>query len=268
MERVEVEKIIEAARCDRVELLAAWYQLPWWDKIKTKPDSLATRLSLRDRQITTLPESIGNLHHLRELDLSNNRLTFLPESLANLTCLQKLDLSNNQLTALPNSLANLTNLVQLSLDDNPLTDLSILKKLPNLSQVSFFHHSLYRRYWTKLSEWKLQWLRHEHNAELRRILIEQIGYEKISEDSDMVTLDNWREYTLLKIDAFERIFVETGTYVGEGHFETEPMVLLKMTCPSTGHIHILRVPPELMSAEAAITWVNHGIHPDKFTVQT
>jgi hypothetical protein len=38
--------------------------------------------------------------------------------------------------------------------------------------------------------------------------------------------------------------------------------------PSTGHIHILRVPPEMTSAEAAITWVNHGIHPDEFSVQT
>ena len=50
--------------------------------------------------------------------------------------------------------------------------------------------------------------------------------------------------------------------------ERQPMVLLKMTFPSTGHIHILRVPPEMTSAEAAITWVNHGIHPDEFTVQT
>jgi leucine-rich repeat protein SHOC2 len=46
------------------------------------------------------------------------------------------------------------------------------------------------------------------------------------------------------------------------------MVLLKITCPSTHHIHILRVPPEMTSAEAAITWVNHGVHPDEFAVQT
>jgi leucine-rich repeat protein SHOC2 len=46
------------------------------------------------------------------------------------------------------------------------------------------------------------------------------------------------------------------------------MLLLKMTCPSTQHIHILRVPPEMVSAEAAITWVNHGIHPDEFAVKT
>jgi hypothetical protein len=43
----------------------------------------------------------------------------------------------------------------------------------------------------------------------------------------------------------------------------EPLVLLKMTCPSTNHTHILRVPPETTSAEEAITWINHGIHPDQ-----
>jgi leucine-rich repeat protein SHOC2 len=48
----------------------------------------------------------------------------------------------------------------------------------------------------------------------------------------------------------------------------EPMVLLKMTCPSTNHIHILRVPPEMTSAEEAITWVNHGIHPDRIAFAT
>jgi leucine-rich repeat protein SHOC2 len=46
------------------------------------------------------------------------------------------------------------------------------------------------------------------------------------------------------------------------------MVLLKMICPSTGHIHILRVPPGTINAEAAITWANHGIHPDQIAFAT
>jgi leucine-rich repeat protein SHOC2 len=41
-----------------------------------------------------------------------------------------------------------------------------------------------------------------------------------------------------------------------------------MTCPSTGHIHMLRMPPDMTSAEEAIVWVNQGIHPDQFTIQT
>jgi hypothetical protein len=68
----------------------------------------------------------------------------------------------------------------------------------------------------------------------------------------------------LKIDAVETIYEEDD----DEPIDREPMVLLKMTCPSTGHIHILRVPPEMTSAEAAITWVNHGIHADEFAIQT
>jgi leucine-rich repeat protein SHOC2 len=41
------------------------------------------------------------------------------------------------------------------------------------------------------------------------------------------------------------------------------MLLLRMICPSTGHIHVLRVPPKMMSTEDAIVWVNHGIYLDR-----
>jgi leucine-rich repeat protein SHOC2 len=127
---------------------------------------------------------------------------------------------------------------------------------PNIDpkiKVKMFGVDLPRRYWTKFSKWKAVWLLDEENVEVRRLLIQQIGYDRICQELDAIDLDTWREYTLLKIDA---------------DIDEEPMVLLKMTCPSTGHIHILRVPPEMTSAEAAITWVNHGIHPDEFTVQT
>ena len=41
-----------------------------------------------------------------------------------------------------------------------------------------------------------------------------------------------------------------------------------MICPSTGHIHFLRVPPDLNSARKAIGWVNWGVEPQEFAVQT
>jgi leucine-rich repeat protein SHOC2 len=116
---------------------------------------------------------------------------------------------------------------------------------------------------TLVSKWQSEWLLFEENSEIRRVLIQQIGYEKICQELNVTELDAWREYTLLKIDDIDIIYDEdTQEEIAE------PMVLLKMTCPSTGHIHILRVPPEMTSAEAAITWVNHGIHPDEFSVQT
>jgi hypothetical protein len=68
-----------------------------------------------------------------------------------------------------------------------------------------------------------------------------------------VELDTWREYTLLKID---------------NQVDVEPICLLKMVCPSTGYIHILRVPPNMLSAREAIRWVNWEVDPEDFSVQT
>ncbi|AFY92033.1 leucine-rich repeat domain-containing protein [Chamaesiphon minutus] len=245
--------------------------------------STLTHLHLNSNSLTSLPENLTNLFQLIELNLSSNNLNSLPLQLDKLTKLKKLDLSHNKLTELPSNVGDLTELVNLNLSgnqltslpssmrfmieltsldlsENPLADLSILQHLPKLQSIHFLGLYLPRRYWTKLSEWKAEWLQDETNAELRRRLIQQIGYERICQELDAIQLDSWREYTLLKIDGIER---------WHGHIDIyESMVLLKMTCPSTGHIHVLRVPPEMTSAEAAITWVNHGIHPDKFIVQT
>ncbi len=103
------------------------------------------------------------------------------------------------------------------------------------------------------NEWRSQWLLEEQNAELKRVLIQRIGYARICRELQAIELDNWQEYTLLKINA---------------DVDEEPMYLLKMTCPSTGHIHALRVPPDMTSAREAIRWVNWGIDPEEFSVQT
>jgi leucine-rich repeat protein SHOC2 len=242
MEQAELEQIIEKARSNKY-----------------------SRLDLQGKKLSSLPENIDSLTSLYSLNLSCNELTTLPESISNLTSLNCLDLSYNNLTRLPKSIGSLVNLKSLRLADNPLIDLSNLKGLSCSTSVYFINWDfiLPRRYWTKFNNWKPEWLLTEDNSEIRRILIEQVGYEKIYQDLGAITLDSWREYTLLRIDGIQDIYDECGDYIG-----TEPTLLLKMTCPSTQHIHILRVPPEITSAEAAITWVNHGIHPDEIAVQT
>jgi len=108
--------------------------------------------------------------------------------------------------------------------------------------------------------WEASWLLTEHNAEVRRVLIQAIGYPRICQELQATELDTWQEYTLLKID---------------NNIDIEPIYLLKMTCPSTGHVHALRVPPKVRSssrasltAKEAISWVNWGIDPGDFAVQT
>jgi hypothetical protein len=102
-------------------------------------------------------------------------------------------------------------------------------------------------------EWQSQWLLEEENAEIRRVLIQGIGYDRICQELAAIELDSWQEYTLLKIDTI---------------VDVDPIYLLKMTCPSTGFIHALRVPPDINSAREAIRWTNWGVDPEDFSVQT
>jgi internalin A len=102
------------------------------------------------------------------------------------------------------------------------------------------------------NKWQSQWLLTEENAEVRRVLIEGIGYDRIIQELSAKQIDSWQEYALLQID----------------NADVEPICLLKMTCPSTGFIHALRVPPNLTSAREAIGWVNWEIDPEEFSVQT
>jgi internalin A len=102
------------------------------------------------------------------------------------------------------------------------------------------------------SQWESQWLLTEENAELRRVLIQGIGYDRICQELSAKQIDSWQEYALLQID----------------NADVEPICLLKMTCPSTGFIHALRVPPNLTSAREAIRWVNWDIDAEEFSVQT
>lgn len=97
-------------------------------------------------------------------------------------------------------------------------------------------------------KWESKWILEEKNAELRRVLIQGIGYGKISIDLNAKKLDSWREYELLKIE----------------NADVEPILMVKMICPSTRMIHAHRVPPDMDTARNAIKWVNHGTDAEEF----
>jgi Leucine-rich repeat (LRR) protein len=111
------------------------------------PDSIGNlinlqELDLENNQLSSLPDSIGNLINLQSLDLENNQLSSLPDSIGNLINLHKLDLSSNQFSSLPDSIGNLINLQQLYLSSNKLESLptSILK----IKQALVMDHTAYQ----------------------------------------------------------------------------------------------------------------------------
>lgn len=132
------------------------------------------------------------------------------------------------------------------------------------TQIYFYHGVLVSDRYGKLHphQWKADWVLRETNAEIRRILIQGIGYGRLCQELTTQTLDTWREYTLLKIE------VPTVGYVNGREVAEEPILLLKMTCPSTHHIHVLRVPPNLRSARQAAKWVNWDIDPQSLAIET
>jgi len=102
-------------------------------------------------------------------------------------------------------------------------------------------------------EWKAEWILSVKNAELRRILVQAVSYEKLCTVLEVDEINQWENYTLLKI---------------RRKIDIEPIYLLKMICPSTGHLHAVRVPPLYQTARGALLWMNWGIRPEAFAQQT
>jgi Leucine Rich repeats (2 copies) len=215
-----------------------------------------TYLSLYSNQITETC-GLSPLTNLNYLDLNNNQITETC-GLSPLTNLNYLNLNNNQITDI-SGLSTLTNLAYLDLRSNKITDLSPLQSIGNLSYVFVYGVELPKKYFLPQHEWLSQWVLEESNAEIRRLLIQVIGYDRICQELQATQLDYWQEYSLLKIDIFDDF---------DEKYNEHPIHLLKMTCPSTGFIHFLRVPPDMKSAREAIRWVNWGIDPEEFAVQT
>jgi len=77
-----------------------------------------TKLSLVGENLTSIPEEIGLLTSLVELDLTDNLLTELPREIGNLSNLKVLKLGANQLTTLPKVLLMLPNLRIIQAENN------------------------------------------------------------------------------------------------------------------------------------------------------
>jgi hypothetical protein len=78
----------------------------------------------------------------------------------------------------------------------------------------------------------------ERNAEVRRVMIERYGADRFLVDggAQLVHSDGYG-------DLYRREIVDD-----------EPLVMVKVICPSTDREYYLRVPPDVQTAEAAIAW--------------
>lgn len=78
----------------------------------------------------------------------------------------------------------------------------------------------------------------ESNIEVRRVMIERYGIQRLIENSKAEILDQDDQRTLYRIPL-------------KGD---EPLVTVRVSCPSTGRVYFLRVPPDTTSAKAGVAW--------------
>ncbi|XP_029471267.1 leucine-rich repeat and calponin homology domain-containing protein 3 isoform X2 [Rhinatrema bivittatum] len=78
-----------------------------------------TELDVSCNEIQTIPPQVGNLESLRDFNVRRNHLVCLPEELAELP-LVRLDFSCNKITTIPVCYRNLRHLQTITLDNNPL----------------------------------------------------------------------------------------------------------------------------------------------------
>ncbi|XP_032689536.1 leucine-rich repeat and calponin homology domain-containing protein isoform X2 [Odontomachus brunneus] len=95
------------------------------NRLASLPDELGRMTTLAEldagcNEITNLPPRMGDLAQLRSLDLRSNLLVHLPIELTYLR-LVKLDISGNRISVLPNEMRKMKSLVDFKLSDNPLT---------------------------------------------------------------------------------------------------------------------------------------------------
>ena len=106
-----------------------------------------TQLELEDGELATLPDSLGDLRSLEKLIVSNCGLEALPESITRLSGLQELRVANNKLRFCP-PLGALRKLRTLWLHENYLASLPEgITDLPLLEWVSIPANCMYTLEW-------------------------------------------------------------------------------------------------------------------------
>lgn len=91
-------------------------------------------LALANNQLSSIPQSIGNLVLLRSLDVSYNQIDTIDPAIGKCIRLQSLNVSNNRVNKLPAELGSCTMLEQILANDNKLH--SLPNEILNLFAIS------------------------------------------------------------------------------------------------------------------------------------
>lgn len=169
---------------------------------------------VRARDCGALERLPSQLGPLSSLDLRNcRRLQSVP---AGVQVSSWIDIGGSRITSLPETLSH----VGLRWRGVPVT-----------AQVAFFPETL-----------KGPDILAERNAEVRRVMIERVGFEKFTQEVKGHVLDSdtdrGGERKLLRIP------LEND----------EPIVLVSLICPSTGRQYLVRVPPDTKTCHEAVAW--------------
>jgi len=89
------------------------------------------------------------------------------------------------------------------------------------------------------------------NSETRRVCLGIMGYSKFLAEMSHEVLETRGEEALIRID---------------WHPKEEPIVLVRVQCPSTGAFYTLRVPPQVKTIKEAVAWTfettEENYHPE------
>jgi hypothetical protein len=92
----------------------------------------------------------------------------------------------------------------------------------------------------------------ERNAEVRRVMLERLGFEKFLAMAEAKVLDTdfdlGGERRLLKVELPD----------------DDDLVCVSFHCPSTSRQYVVRVPPKMQSCHAAVAWIAGFDNPDDY----
>lgn len=99
-------------------------------------------LEIANTKLTSIPHEMGNLEHLKTLDLHKNMIKNVPQSIACLKDLKYLDLSANAIEVLPDEIGELVNVQTLNVNCNDLRSFPYLGKMSCLAKLDISHNQL------------------------------------------------------------------------------------------------------------------------------